>query len=113
MKKAIKIILILGLVTLIIFLVVGRQSKTRSDDVIDLENDLVTENESTVSNLNIANREMVQVKFSWEVNGIKYNDALNITKEEYDKLNEEDIKKMKEERFVNWAKTVNAGSKQE
>src|SRR3990167_8319618 len=100
MKKAIKIILILGLVTLIIFLVVGRQSKTRSDDVIDLENDLVTENESTVSNLNIANREMVQVKFSCEVNGIKCNDALDITKEEYDKLNKKNIKKKKKKKKI-------------
>jgi len=82
-------------------------------DFIDLDNSYVVENESSVNRVNITDREMIQVKFSWEVNGTKYNDALYFSKDEHNKLTEEDIQKMKEERFVNWAKTVNAGSKQE
>ena len=82
----------------------------RPEDLIDLDAPIV-KSEDSVSTVEIANREMVQVRFSWEASGIKYNDALNIVKSEYDKLSPADIEKMKQERFLNWARTVNEQSK--
>lgn len=109
-----KIILISALIVIgvIVFFVWPNKNKKQTGNFVDLENSVVTENEGSVNTVNIADREMVQVKFSYEVNGIKYNDALNILKSEYAKLSAEDIENMKVERFKNWVETVNAGSKQ-
>lgn len=81
-------------------------SKEKPKDLINLENPIV-KNQNEINQT----EEMVQIKFSWEVDGVKYNDALYISKEEYDKLSAEEIEKMKQERFENWARTVNGQSK--
>ena len=57
--------------------------------------------------------ELVQLKFSWEIQGIKYNDAINLPKEEFEKLKPEDLERIKNERFYNWANLVNTQSKKE
>lgn len=58
-------------------------------------------------------KELVQLKFSWEIQGIKYNDAIYLTKAEYEKMTAEDLEQIKNERFYNWANTVNTQSKLE
>jgi hypothetical protein len=58
-------------------------------------------------------KELVQLKFSWEIQGIKYNDAINLTKAEYEKMTAEDLEQIKNERFYNWANSVNSQSKLE
>lgn len=55
-------------------------------------------------------KDRVQVRFSWEVDGIKYNDALNFSPEEYAKLTPKRIEQLKDERFRNWANLVNTQS---
>lgn len=107
--KIIFLTLIIIAFIFIIFLQKGEMTK----DFIDLRNDEVFENEYSVNDVEINSKEFVQVKFSWEVNGIKYNDALNFTKDQYSKLTEKDIEKMKEERFKNWVNLVNNYSRQE
>ena len=111
-RKIIIIIITLIVLGLVYFLFI---KKPEQRDFIDLKNSVVDKNleNDLVAQVNIANREMVQVRFFWEVNGIKYNDALNILKSEYEKLSPADIEKMKQERFDNWVKTVNKGSKEE
>lgn len=79
-------------------------------DTIDLSKG-INKAPDIVGSVQIAQKEMVQVRFSWEAGGITYNDALNITKEQYAKLTPADIERMKEERFRAWVKTVNEGSK--
>jgi len=88
--------------------------KEKQKDFIDLKNSVVQKNpeQNTIATVQIGNREMVQIRFFWEVNGIRYNDALNLTKEEYAKLSPDDIEKMKQERFDNWVKLVNTASKE-
>jgi hypothetical protein len=54
----------------------------------------------------------VQVKFFMEVNGIKYNDALYFSEEEYKTVTPERIEQMKMERFKAWQDAVNAQSNQ-
>ncbi len=104
---------LLGVAVLVLFVFVGRGENNEVKDFIDLDNSFVTENEGSVENVKIANREMVQVRFSYEVNGIKYNDALNFTKDQYEKMSQEDIEEMKVERFKIWVNSVNKSSKQE
>ncbi len=55
-------------------------------------------------------KEMVQIKFSWVIDGLTYNDAIVLTKEQYEKLSPEEIEKMKEDRVNKWVETVNKGS---
>lgn len=111
-KKFSIILILLIIVGLVYFLFIKRPEQR---DFIDLKNSIVDKNieNDLVAPVNIANREMIQIRFFWEVNGIKYNDALNILKSEYEKLSPGDIEKMKQERFDNWVKLVNDGSKEE
>lgn len=99
---------------ILLLIALGFYFFTRGDsgpkDTIDLKLGVIKAPD-IVGTVQIANKEMVQVRFSWEAGGITYNDALNITKEEYAKLKPEDIERMKEERFQAWVKTVNEGSK--
>lgn len=112
MKTKTKIIITLIIIALgacaIYYL--SRSSASTVPDVIDT-GEVTEAAPDSVQTVNIANREMIQVRFSWESNGIKYNDALNIPKDEYQKLTDEDIERMKYERFENWARTVNEQSK--
>lgn len=108
MKKNIIIsIIIIAVVALGFWLYKSNEPR----DVISTKSEVVKSEDNTAT-VQIANHEMVQVRFSWEVDGIKYNDALNLTKEEYDKLTPEQIEKMKQERFDNWMKMVNKQSRQ-
>jgi len=101
-------------IVILVLIALGFYFFTRGDsgpkDTIDLKLGVIKAPD-IVGNVQIANKEMVQVRFSWEAGGITYNDALNITKEEYAKLTPADIERMKEERFAAWVKTVNEGSK--
>jgi hypothetical protein len=74
----------------------------KADDKID----------KVVVNSRKDNNEIVQVRFSWVIDGITYNDALNIPKSDYEKMTEEQIEKMKQERVEKWVSTVNKMSTQ-
>ena len=100
-NKKIKIISII--ITLVLIFSIILFIKNKPDGII--------RNPDVVRNVNIANREMVQVQFFWEYNGTKYNDALNILKDEYAKLSQSDIDKMKQTRFDNWLKLTTEQSK--
>ncbi|MDO8487896.1 MAG: hypothetical protein Q7S31_01095 [bacterium] len=50
----------------------------------------------------------VQLRFEREYNGLKFQDALNLTQKEYDSLTKEEILKMQDERFNNWVKIITA-----
>lgn len=52
----------------------------------------------------------IQVKFSWEIDGYRYNDALYFTPEQYAALTPEKLDSLKQERLQNWANAVNEGS---
>ncbi len=108
LNSKLKIVVILAIIALGFYFFTREKSEPK--DTIDLTLG-VTKAPDTVENVQIAKKEMVQVRFSWEAGGITYNDALNITKEEYEKLTPADLERMKEERFQNWVKTVNEGSK--
>jgi hypothetical protein len=86
------------------------KNKKQAEEMTKANNEIV-KNPDNVATVQIANHEMVQVRFSWEKDGIKYNDALNILKSEYGKLTAEQIEKMKQERFDNWVKLVNEQSR--
>lgn len=109
-----KIILFVSIVAIIaLFIFIGKRENDGAKDFIDLDNSFVTEKEGSVGTVNIDDKEMVQVRFSYEVNGIKYNDALNFTKDQYEKMSQEDIEEMKVERFKIWVNSVNKSSRQE
>ena len=48
----------------------------------------------------------VMIRFEREYNGLKYQDALNFTQQEYDALTKEQIIKMQDERFNNWVRII-------
>jgi hypothetical protein len=106
-----KIILIPPLILLALFVFFGiRDGGRKERKVIDLDNSPITKNDGSIEQVSIANKEMIQVRFSWEAGGIKYNDALNIPKDQYEKMTPQDIEKLKEERFIKWVDSVNASS---
>lgn len=109
MKNKSKIIIIILSSILVCFLAYKFFPKDR--EVIDKDAP-VYKQEDVVAPVKIINKEMVQIRFSWEIDGIKYNDALNIEKSQYEKMTPEQIEKLKKERFENWVKTVNEQSKQ-
>lgn len=109
----------LGAVLLASFLWFVLREKPASEnekDVIDLSQP-VTKHQDQLGTVEMdssgGKKELVQLRFFWEIQGIKYNDAINLTKEEYEKLSATDIEKIKEERFYNWVNTVNTQSKLE
>lgn len=58
-------------------------------------------------------REKIQVRFFWEIDGFKYNDAIYFTPDEYSKLTPEKLDSLKQQRLTNWANIVNEGSVRE
>lgn len=48
-----------------------------------------------------------QLPFRIERDGKNYADAICLPEEEFDKLTEQDIEAIKEERFTNWLKVIN------
>jgi|SRR3989338_7861492 len=48
----------------------------------------------------------VMIRFEREYKGLKYQDAMNFTQQEYDSLTKEEILKMQDERFNNWVKII-------
>jgi hypothetical protein len=55
-------------------------------------------------------KEMVQIRFSWEQDGYKYNDALLLTPDEYARLTPTQIQERENQRMENWVNTVNSQS---
>lgn len=104
-SKIIFIILILVFVGFLIYKIFPKEKEAIDTDAP------VYKQEDIISPVNIINKEMVQIRFSWEIDGIKYNDALNIEKSQYEKMTQEQIEKLKKERFENWIKIVNEQSK--
>lgn len=109
----------LVMVLLVGFLWFVFRNKRASDiekDVIDLSQP-VTKHQDQLGTVEVdssgGKKELVQLKFSWEIQGIKYNDAINLTKAEYEKMTAEDLEQIKNERFYNWANSVNLQSKLE
>lgn len=74
----------------------------------------LTKAEDKIETIEIATgenkKEMLQIRFSWESGGIKYNDAIVISRDAYEKMTPRDIEKIKQERFDAWVKTVNTNS---
>ncbi|MEK7116741.1 MAG: hypothetical protein AAB837_01080 [Patescibacteria group bacterium] len=111
MNKKTKIIISTVIAVLVLISVIfWQKNKNQPREAINTEAEVV-KSEDNAAVVQIANHEMIQIRFSWEQDGIKYNDALNILKSEYDKLSLEQIEKMKQERFDNWVKMVNEQSK--
>jgi len=103
-------IIILGLI-LILGIFLANKKDDEQKEVINLKNE-ITKTQDEIQTMQVGQTEKVQIRFSWEVDGIKYNDALYLTQEQYEKLSESDIEKMKQQRFEHWAKSVNQQSKQ-
>ena len=55
----------------------------------------------------------VMIRFEREYKGLKYQDALNFTQEEYDSLTKKQILKMQDERFSNWIKVIEKPNNEE
>ena len=105
-SKIIFTILILVFVGFLVYKIFHKEKEAIDTDAP------VYKQEDIVDAVKIINKEMVQIRFSWEIDGIKYNDALNIEKSQYEKMSQEQIEKLKQERFENWVKNVNEQSKQ-
>lgn len=118
-NKKIKIISVIVPIFVIILLVIifWQKNKSQPKDVIDTSGGIIKNadevNKIKIEPLGIKQVEKIQIKFSWEAGGIKYNDALYFTQEEYAKLTPEAIEEMKTERFENWVNTINTSSKQQ
>ncbi len=78
----------------------------RSDEVLNIKN-AVQNGEDQVSRT----QKMVQIRFSFDVEGIVYNDAFNMTEDQYSQLTESQLEQMKRDRVENWVKTINEQSK--
>lgn len=48
----------------------------------------------------------VMIRFERQYKGMKFQDAINFTQEEYDSLAKEEIIKMEDERFNNWINII-------
>lgn len=105
-----KIIISTILILILVIFLFNNKKDSQSKETINLKSEII-KNDDEAKMIEINNKEIIQIRFSWEVNGIKYNDALNMSKEEYEKFSPEQIDKMKEERFKNWVRTVNEQSK--
>jgi hypothetical protein len=107
MRKEFKILIVIVVASLGILLLQGH---VKRDEVIDTSQP-VTKLPDEVKTVTQGKGEMVQVRFYWEVQGLKYNDALYIPKDQYAKMSEEDLDKLKRQRFDNWVNSINESSK--
>lgn len=118
-NKKIKIISVIVLIFVIILVAIifWQKNKNQPKDAIDTSSEVIKNadevNKIKTESSGVKQAEKIQIKFFWEVDGTKYNDALYFTPEEYAKLTPEAIEKMKTARFENWVKIVNTNSKQQ
>jgi len=89
-KKLLFLIILAGLVWLLVNYLTNQKYNTRAIGYIDPG----------------PHPSDVMIRFSREYQGLKFQDALNLTQKEYDTLTREQILKMQDERFNNWIKII-------
>lgn len=87
-------------------------SQDQQKPVIDLSQP-ITKNPDQIATttIGLSPQPKVQVRFSWEISGYKYNDALYFTPEEYEQLTPQRLDELKYQRIQAWAKMINEQSK--
>jgi len=108
MKSVILSLIICGVILVVGMYIMNGESRGPKD-TINLKSEII-KSEDEINTMQVGQSEKIQIKFTWEVDGIKYTDAIYLSREEYEQLSEKEIEEMKKQRFENWAKSVNAQS---
>lgn len=106
-------VILISLAVLVFFLSRNSSPENSYHTAVDLSHPIIKNPDAVAKvkqDTGVAKRDRIQVKFFWEVDGYKYNDALYFTPEEYAALAPEKLEALKYERLKNWANLVNEQS---